>query len=59
MKYLEIAFMILLVMAAVYTIFNLGDFITSWYKWTIAVAKGMGKIIVWLWEKIINIFKKG
>jgi len=59
MKLLEIIFMIFLAMSAIYVIFNIADFIESWYKWIIAVVKGLWFTLVWLYLKVINIFKRG
>jgi len=58
MKYLEITFMVILVMAAVYVIFNFKDFLKSWGAWTLILVKGIWNGIRWAWKKIIGIFKK-
>ena len=59
MEILEIVFIVLMVMAAVYTIFNIKDFFKSWYKWAILLFKGIWNLIKWTWSKIIGIFKRG
>lgn len=57
MKYLEFLYMAIGAMAVIYVIFNIKDFILSWYRWIIAVGKGIGRLSVWLWKKITR--KKG
>lgn len=58
MYILGIVFYVFLTMGAVYVIFHIKDFFSSWYKWSIAVIKGIGKAILWVGKKIIGIFKR-
>jgi hypothetical protein len=58
MLYLKMIFFVFLTMAGIYTIFHINDFIQDWYKWFIALVKGIGKTILWIANKIISIFKR-
>jgi len=57
MEYLGFLYMLIGAMAIIYVIFNIKDFLNTWYKWIIAGAKGIGRLAVWLWNKITG--KKG
>lgn len=58
MNYLEFIFMVILVMTAIYAIFNYKDFLKSWGAWILLLIKGIWNGIKWAWNKIISIFKK-
>jgi hypothetical protein len=59
MLYLKMIFFVFLTMSGIHTIFHINDFIQDWYKWFITLVKGIGKTILWIWNKIIGIFKRG
>jgi len=52
MNYLEIIFMAILSMAAIYVIFNLADFIMTWWRWIKRAGQGIWDLIKWLWKVI-------
>lgn len=59
MIYLDLAYQIIAVLAIIYVIFNLKDFLKSWGAWILLLGKGIWNGIKWVWKKIIGIFKKG
>lgn len=54
MQYLEYIFMFLLVMAAIYAIFNIKDFLITWWRWINLVGAGIWRIIKGLWEMMMR-----
>lgn len=59
MKILETIFTVFVMMAAIYAILNIKDFIQSWYKWVILLIGEIWNLFKWVWNKIISLFKKG
>lgn len=58
MSILKFIFQIVGAMATIYVIFNFKDFLTSWGAWILLLVKGVWKGIKWLWNKLINVFKR-
>ena len=58
MIYFEITYRIIGALAIIYVIFNLKDFLKSWGAWILLLGKGIWNGIKWVYNKIINIFKK-
>ena len=54
MIYLEIVFKILLTMTAVYVIFNIKDFLITWWRWIKITGAGIWKLIITLWEMMMG-----
>lgn len=58
MIYFDLAYQIIAVLAIIYVIFNIKDFLKSWAAWILLSGKGIWNGIKWAYNRIKNIFKK-
>lgn len=54
MRYLGYIFMLFLVTAAVYAVFNIKDFLITWWRWIKSVGAGGWILIKKLWEMMMG-----
>ncbi|MDD4877204.1 MAG: hypothetical protein PHQ86_08790 [Dehalococcoidales bacterium] len=48
MTIFEILFWIWLIMSGVYVVFNIKDFGLMWWKWLLAIGRGLKRLLEWV-----------